>query len=258
MISIISALVSFVVLGILYKRMIKREVPESIGKAQAIVPVILGIVSLVLSTILTFGLIIVVLKLGYVAANHTLVIQSFVAAFLSAGFTEELTKMLFIFVVLALFKSKVKNVYEYVLIGAAVGFGFSLFEEFLYGGTVFAFAVRLASIAAHMVFNMIMAYYLGMAAYNKIMNKGTQIKEYVLALFIPVAIHTLYDAGTTFNKLIDSQDARNAILGVILGLITVLFMIFIQIFILVKFKKDAQKLSNLRILPKESDIQDNI
>ena len=41
-ISIIASLFALVICGLLYKRMIKREVPEPIGKLQAILPAILG------------------------------------------------------------------------------------------------------------------------------------------------------------------------------------------------------------------------
>lgn len=49
--AIIQLVLSAIICGILYVRMIRREVPEQIGKAQAITPVALGVVSLVLSFI---------------------------------------------------------------------------------------------------------------------------------------------------------------------------------------------------------------
>ena len=48
---IIAMLISLVVLTFLYRRMIARDVPEPIGRKQAIVPVLLGLVSLPLSFI---------------------------------------------------------------------------------------------------------------------------------------------------------------------------------------------------------------
>ena len=41
-ISIIASLFAFVICGFIYLRMIKREVPEPIGKLQAILPIVLG------------------------------------------------------------------------------------------------------------------------------------------------------------------------------------------------------------------------
>lgn len=51
-----------------------------------------------------------------------------------------------------MFREKIKNVYEYVLIGAAVGFGFTLFEEFCYGFDQDITTLgRLFTVAAHMI-----------------------------------------------------------------------------------------------------------
>ena len=52
---IISMLLSLIVLTILYRRMIARDVPETIGRKQALVPVLLGFVSLPLALIFTFA-----------------------------------------------------------------------------------------------------------------------------------------------------------------------------------------------------------
>ena len=43
--AIIQLLLSAIICGILYSRMIRREVPELIGKSQAITPVVFGILS---------------------------------------------------------------------------------------------------------------------------------------------------------------------------------------------------------------------
>ena len=62
--AIIQFVLSIIILGIIYFKMQKRETP-SISKAQAIVPVILGIVSLVVSTALAVALGFGLIKLGY-------------------------------------------------------------------------------------------------------------------------------------------------------------------------------------------------
>ena len=48
---IIAMLLSLIVLTFLYRRMIARDVPEAIGRKQALVPVLLGFVSLPLALI---------------------------------------------------------------------------------------------------------------------------------------------------------------------------------------------------------------
>lgn len=45
LIAIIQLIVGIVVLGFLYLRMMKREVPDPIGKKQAYIPVLFGLLS---------------------------------------------------------------------------------------------------------------------------------------------------------------------------------------------------------------------
>ena len=155
---IISMIVSIVVLGILYKRMIDREVPEKIGTLQAIVPAGLGVASLWLSFFLTVGTALLIGLTGYSRSAHPMWVQSLVSAFTVAGFPEEIGKFLMIAISVLLFRKRIRNVYEYVLIGAAVGAGFTIFEEFLYGGvsSTLSMIFRLLLIAIHMMLNMIM------------------------------------------------------------------------------------------------------
>ena len=61
-------------------------------------------------------------------------IQSLERAFILAGM-EEISKLILIIVILLIFRKKVKNVYEYILIGACVGIGFAIIEEFTYGAS---------------------------------------------------------------------------------------------------------------------------
>ena len=107
--AIIQFFVSIIILSILYVRMIKRETP-SIGKAQAIVPVILGIVSLVVSVAFTLGLAILLFKAGWNRNNvSNPVLRSLASSFFSAGLPEEIGKFMFIMICIKAFKPK--NVY---------------------------------------------------------------------------------------------------------------------------------------------------
>lgn len=250
---IIAMFISLVVLTFLYRRMIARDVPEPIGRKQAIVPVLLGLVSLPLSFIFTLlcvgGLINTV---GYTSADYPLLAQSVMSAFLAAGLTEELAKFLMIVASFKLFRNTVRNVYEYMLIGAAVGFGFTLPEEFLYGSDLITFLLRLDFIAGHLVFGLIMTYYLGLAEHKKITIQGSPAKEYLFALLIPILLHTLYDACTVNNKFLSHNDENIQGIGVIIGLGWSLAAFVLQIVILLKYKKNAGKLCSLRLLPEES------
>ena len=250
---LIAMLISLIVLSFLYRRMIARDVPEPIGRKQAIVPVLLGLVSLPLSFIFTLlcvgGLINTV---GYAPADYPLPAQSVMSAFLAAGLTEELAKFLMIAASFKLFRNTVRNVYEYMLIGAAVGFGFTLPEEALYGSDLISFLLRMDFIAGHLVFGIIMTYYLGMAEHKKITNQGSPSKEYLFALLIPILMHTLYDACTANNKFLYHENEDMQMIGVVIGLVGALAAFVIQIVILLKYKKNAGKLCSLRLIPEES------
>ena len=63
-ISIIAALLAFVICGFIYQRMIKREVPETIGKLQAILPVVLGCICVPISGGSGIGLLTVLRIIG--------------------------------------------------------------------------------------------------------------------------------------------------------------------------------------------------
>ena len=109
-------MIIIVVLGVLYKRMIGRDVPDPITKKQALIPVGLGVISLAVSFPITLASAALIVKLGYVRDAHPLWLQSMISAFIGAGFTEALSKFLMILIGITIFRSKIKNVYEYVLI----------------------------------------------------------------------------------------------------------------------------------------------
>ncbi len=250
---IIAMLISLIVLTFIYRRMIARGIPEPIGRKQAIVPVLLGLVSLPLAIIFTFICIGGLIKaVGYNPTSYPLLAQSIISAFLFAGLTEELAKFLMIIVAFKIFRNTVRNVYEYMLIGAAVGFGFTLPEEALYGSDLISFLLRMDFIAGHLVFGIIMTYFLGMAEHKKTTNHGSSAEEYLFALLIPILMHTLYDACTANNKFLYHEDENMQMIGIIIGIVGALAAFVMQIAILLKYKKNAGKLCSLRLLPEES------
>ena len=244
---IIQFALTVTVLTILYVRMVKREVP-SIGKAQAIVPILLGVVSLVVSIAMSFGVSLAFVKLGYNKNNvDSLELRSIVGAFANAGFPEEIGKFLFIMISIKIFKPK--NVYEYLLIGFGTGMGFTLLEELMYGAS-FAALIRILIITFHSLMGAIMASYIGKAKYYKTHNEENKnvALEYVKALFIPILIHTLYDASNVKNAGLEQgvPDSAQGI-AVIIALLTILITFIFQIVILIKIKKDSEKLISMRI-----------
>ena len=150
--------------------------------------------------------------------------------------------------ILLIFRKKVKNVYEYILIGACVGIGFALIEEFTYGSADDANIVstigRLISVPAHMTFNMVMAEFLGRARLSKLTGKGSTILNYVLALLVPLVIHTLYDVSTAFNPSLMRGEEK----GVIIALIGYVCLLVYELVVLLRCKKKTAELCGLSTL----------
>lgn len=249
---ILSMVVAIVVLGILYKRMIDREVPEKIGTLQALVPVGLGVASLVLSFFLMIGSGLLLTFCGYVRDAHPVWVQSLVAAFIVAGLPEEIAKFLMIAITILLFRKSIRNVYEYVLIGAGVGAGFTVFEEFLYGSGLAVIIFRLFLIALHMIFGMIMGYYLGKARFQKMSGKGSVFVNYVLAFIIPMALHTAHDACTGMNMYLQSDNDALEDIGIIIGIVGTIIFFVLQFTILKQFWKNAEKYSMMTLIRQEN------
>ena len=253
--AILQLVFSAVICGILYIRMIRREVPEKIGKGQAIAPVVLGVVSLILSFIFFLGLGFAIAKAGFSTKKMTPLPGSIVGAFFLAGLPEELAKLLIILLTLRIFRSKIRNVYEVILVGAGVGLGFTLFEEFAYGGGG-ANPLRLLVLAAHMVFGILMTRHLAQARYDRMMNQGSPAKEALLTFVIPLLVHTLYDATNVSNKYMNSEDEHLQTIGLVIGLIGLVIMFAVQVTVLVRLKKNTEKYCAMSLIPQNSEVSD--
>ena len=233
-------IVALVVLGVLYSRMIRREEPSAIGKAQAVVPVVFGVLSLLPSVALAILGSFVLTKAGYEGERLPLLIRSFNSAFIAAGLPEETVKLLMMLLALRVFRSKVRNVYEYILIGAAVGFGFTLLEEFFYGsGSVLTGIIRFLLIGMHMVLGIIMAKHLGLARYVRITGRGSAAKEYFLAFVIPLLLHTAHDTFTVSNRFLDAGDDTMQMIGLVLSFATLIVMFAVQLKVLLRLRRDT-------------------
>jgi hypothetical protein len=236
--------------------MIRREVPEQIGKAQAWVPVGAGLIAPIISTVIAVGLGMLTIKLhgGEITQSGVtmpvqqaqqetnVVLRSLIKSFRVAGFTEELVKLLLALLMVKIFKPK--NVYEYALAFIGVGFGFTALEEVLYGGGGLASLSRLPGFAMHMVFAILMGVNLGLARYAKL-HGGSAGKHIFLGLFLPVLWHTLYDAATTFNAGFDATDENVQVAAVVIALIVTVASTVLQFVLLVRFKNNAVKYSEM-------------
>ena len=239
---------------ILYVRMCKREVPQSMGK-KAVVPVALGLFAPLFSTALLVGMGIIAAQIvgsqnqSLVDVVPTYTLKSFAAAFIGAAFPEELIK--FLFLLLSIKIVKPKSIYECGLLGVGIGTGFTFLEEMLYGGNNLVNAlVRIPFFAMHLVFNLIMALFLGLALYEKRNGRGGK-KYDVLAFVVPVLWHTTFDAATTFNKVLqtglDTEDVflRNA--GAAFALIALVVSIALQVWLLIQYKKRTKDLCAMKL-----------
>ena len=243
--AIIQFVLALVILGILYARMIKREIPGPISKPQAAVPVVLGVISVPLSFLLFLVFGTMLAAIGYSKNEVPMAVSSVVGAFFAAGFPEEIAKFAMMAITILIFRSKIRNVYEYILIGAGVGFGFTLLEEFLYGSEGAMAFFRLIDVAAHMVFGIIMAKHLGIARYNKVKGKESVMGEYIKALAIPVIIHTVLDACSGTNAFLASEDDTMVLIGMVSGIAAIIVMFAVQIVVLKRLKENAEKYSGM-------------
>ena len=248
--AIVSLVITFAFLGFLYWRMVKREIPQPVGWLQALLPIAIGL----LSHPLTLPFSMSYLKAlsadpNAVKLSEMNLIQSLERSLIVAGGLEEIAKLLLIIVILLIFRKKVKNVYEYILIGACVGIGFSLIEEFTYGAddaTIISTAARMISVPAHMTFNMIMGEFLGRAKVSRISGKGFVVFNYVLALLIPVVVHTVYDVCTTLNAPL----MRGEMSGMIRALVGYAALLVFEFIVLVRCKKKTEMFCGMSTLLK--------
>ena len=252
----ITSLIAFILCAFVYVRMIRREVPEQIGKAQAWVPVGAGLIAPIISTVIAVGLGMLTIKLhgGEITQSGVtmpvqqaqqetnVVLRSLIKSFRVAGFTEELVKLLLALLMVKVFKPK--NVYEYALAFIGVGFGFTALEEVLYGGGGLASLSRLPGFAMHMVFAILMGVNLGLARYAKL-HGGSAGKHIFLGLFLPVLWHTLYDAATAFNAGLESTDENVQVAAVVIALIVTVASTVLQFILLIRFKNNAVKYSEM-------------
>ena len=244
------AVLTLLILAYLYWRMIKREIPDPIKPFQAILPFAFGILSMIIyGPFMIWFIKNIAPKIASMESVPPF-FRGMFRAFLMAGFPEEVLKLIFILITLAVLRSKVRNVYEYILIGAAVGAGFTVAEEWLYADKfqIATFVMRTLSVAAHMSFNMVMAGYLGRARVAELTGKGSPVKLTILAFVIPCLIHTLYDTCTTGNALLMEKSTQ--VVGAILGFCAYIFLIVFQIYVLIRFKKKTREFCEMSVQPK--------
>ena len=265
MVSIISFVVCLIILGILYRNMIAWEGDCRLSRGQALLPVILGLISVPLSFVffLIIGLGFKAVT-GFAPTDGPALLASFNHALFSAALNEELAKLIITLIVLCLFRKKLRNVYEYMLIAGAVGFGFTLIEDFVYSVSLPGFLMRLPNISVHMMLGLAMGRHLGLARYNKETGRGSVVKESLLAYFVPVLCHTVFDFFAA-NMLIHAGDSvetvtpeieRTTYIGAAMVLVMVIPVFIFQIYIFRRLKRNAADLAALSFAGADSTEQE--
>ena len=250
--TVLSLIITVLVCGLLYYRMVKREIPEPIGWIQALVPIALGMATMEISGFIGVKLFFANTALRTAVDQMPSLMGSLVSAFMAAGMPEEVIKFIAIILFATIFKPRLKNVYEYILLGAAVGFGFTIMEEMAYSGDdtwmeIIYMLLRKVSVPAHMAFNMLMGECIGISRYRKAFKKRSSGSYYVIALFAPMLIHTIYDAFTALNKLIVNPDSF--VSGIILVLVGYIGLPVWIIYMLIRCKKKVGEFCSMSLLP---------
>ena len=254
---VLVALFSAALCALLYVRMVRRETPEPMTKKQVLTPVVVGLFAPILVTVLTLGIAFAVKALtggrSLSEIIQNLVLSSLVSSFLKAGFTEELVKFLLFLVILK--RLHPKNVYEYAVLTAGIGFGFTVLEEITYGsGEVVTALLRLPGFAMHMVFGLVMGLYLGLAQYKKLRGQSGG-RDTCLALLLPILWHTVYDASTVANAAASAEDEYIQFQGLIVGLVVVVALTVLQFVVLVRFKKDTKKYCGMELAASAREVK---
>ena len=99
-----------------------------------------------------------------------------------------------------------------------------------------------------MTFNMVMGEFLGRAKFSKLSGKGSAALNYVLALLVPIVIHTLYDVCTAFN----SSLMRGEMGGMVRALIGYVGLLVFEFLVLVRCRKKTATFCGMSTLSGEA------
>ncbi|MGP4060107.1 glutamic-type intramembrane protease PrsW [Halobacillus sp. H74] len=119
-------------------------------------------------------------------------------SFFLVGLMEEFFKWFFI-VFVAYRHSDFDHHYDGIIYAVAVSLGFATIENVIYlfyNGIEIAMLRAIFPVSSHGLFGIIMGFYLGKAKFTTVRSKICM----AFALFIPVALHTLYDYIITVNE----------------------------------------------------------
>ena len=251
-----SVLVPAVICLVLYWRMWRRETPEPMAWWKLVLPMVLGAVATYLSSHIVLMMLLKALEALADNPDVTNVtstaptnpwLRSFVMSLTVAGLPEELIKLAMLIVALKVIKPA--NVYEYGLVGAGVGIGFTVLEEYLYGsgGELVVFAIRLPGLLLHVAFNLIMGLFFGKARFSREQGRAGSLLYTILGVVLPLLWHTVFDMATANNPAISSGVESVVDDSIIFAIVVAICSVIGQIWVLVSFKKKASAYSEMTI-----------
>ncbi len=134
--------------------------------------------------------------------------QAFYQAFCQAALPEEACKLLFLY--LFIWKSPYfDEYYDGVEYAAFVGLGFAGLENIMYviqGGMSVAVGRAIFAVPAHFFFAIIMGYFFALAKFRPWQKR----KYLLLAYFIPVLLHGIYDFILMYQNLLTGSNIQSA------------------------------------------------
>ena len=142
----------------------------------------------------------------------------FYSAFIDAGFPEELSKFIILFLLIWWNKNFNEHM-DGIVYATFVSLGFACIENILYvleGGISTGIVRAIISVPGHFLFGVLMGYFLSLAKFNE----SKKLPYILLAILVPACVHGLFD------WLLMASDA----LGNAFSIILLLFFLVLDVF----------------------------
>ena len=171
-------------------------------------------------------------------AAQTSVAGAVFQAFCGAAIPEELSKLLMLWLLVRSNKYFDENI-DGIVYAVCVGMGFAGFENILYlirnyDAWLAVGSVRaLISVPGHFFFAVAMGYFFSLA-YFKSKTKEEKKRYYLLAFFVPMGLHGIFDMLLMFSSVEES----------LAGLCVMVFLYFVNVL----RKKGQEKIQELKLL----------
>ena len=146
---------------------------------------------LIIRTFIFGGLLVFTIMFIQYAFESDQIGNLFIQSFFVVAFLEEFFKW-FIFIYVIYQHTQFNTHYDGIVYAVSISLGFATVENVLYllvNGIEYAFTRALFPVSSHALFGVIMGFYFGKAK----MNPENRAGNIVLALFIPIILHGIYN-----------------------------------------------------------------